>query len=163
MTGLAIGGVGVGSGGDLSGVGIAGVGVGAGGTILGLAIGGIGVGAPTIRGVAISAIGVGGQHVRGVAIAGAWMQIARDGEIRGMSVSAFNQVKGSQRGLAIGIVNYANELHGVQAEGNTDERDQIIAVQHVCRGPTLVRNDPGGFRTHDLRIKSHSQLISPVE
>lgn len=29
-------------------------------------------------------------------------------------MSAFNHVRGEQRGLAIGVVNYARSLHGVQ-------------------------------------------------
>jgi hypothetical protein len=32
----------------------------------------------------------------------------------GLSVSAFNRIRGEQRGLAIGIVNYAESLHGMQ-------------------------------------------------
>ena len=36
------------------------------------------------------------------------------GEVRGVTASAFNQIKGRQRGLAIGVVNYAGNLTGLQ-------------------------------------------------
>lgn len=36
------------------------------------------------------------------------------GRLRGVTISSFNQVKGEQFGLSIGLVNYAWELNGVQ-------------------------------------------------
>lgn len=121
--GLLIGGVGVGAGGDLTGITIAGVAAGAGGTLRGLTIAGIAAGAPRLRGVALSGIAAGGLDVRGVVFAAAWMRVGGDqrtngeyipGEFTGLTVSSFNQIRGAQHGLAIGIVNYAEELHGVQ-------------------------------------------------
>jgi len=34
--------------------------------------------------------------------------------MRGVNISAFNNVRGTQQGLAIGIFNYARSLDGVQ-------------------------------------------------
>lgn len=51
--------------------------------------------------------------MKGVVFAGAWMKIEK-GEFTGLSVSSFNQIKGAQHGLAIGIMNFAEELHRVQ-------------------------------------------------
>lgn len=129
MTGLAIGGVGVGSGGDVLGLTVGGVGVGAGGTlrgltvagvgigsgggIRGLAVAGIGVGAPEIRGGAIAAM-VGAERVRGFVIAPALFRTERGGEVRAGTISAVNAVRGEHRGFAIGIVNYARTLDGLQ-------------------------------------------------
>ena len=50
----------------------------------------------------------------GVVLAPAYFRIEERGELRGVSVSAFNDIRGSQRGLAIGLLNIAEELHGVQ-------------------------------------------------
>ena len=112
VRGLTVAGIAAGAGGDVEGITVAGIAVGAGGTLRGLSVAGIAVGAPRISGVA-AALAVGGQEVRGVVLAPAWFKIER-GEVRGVSISSFNQIKGVQRGLAIGIVNYAWELQGVQ-------------------------------------------------
>jgi hypothetical protein len=42
------------------------------------------------------------------------MRIEGQGRFRGVSAAGFNYVKGEQRGLTIGVVNYARRLHGVQ-------------------------------------------------
>ncbi|MFZ6001581.1 MAG: hypothetical protein ACOYW3_13810 [Bacteroidota bacterium] len=34
--------------------------------------------------------------------------------MKGISVSAFNQIKGTQKGVAFGIVNYTRKIRGVQ-------------------------------------------------
>jgi len=114
VTGIAIGGLGAGAGGDVTGIAIGGLGVGAGGTLRGVAIGGGGVGASRLRGVAVAGLGAGGEDVKGVVIAGAYVEVARDGRLRGGSLSAFNRIRGVQHGLTIGLVNYAAELHGGQ-------------------------------------------------
>jgi hypothetical protein len=36
------------------------------------------------------------------------------GGFEGVSIGGFNWIRGSQRGLTIGILNIAEELHGVQ-------------------------------------------------
>jgi hypothetical protein len=114
VRGLLVGGVGVGAGGNVTGVTIGGVGVGAGGELKGVALGGIGVGAPRITGLAIGGFGAGGEEVRGLVIAPAWFRVEETGFVRGVSVSAFNDVRGAQYGVSIGLLNIADELHGLQ-------------------------------------------------
>ena len=129
VTGLALGGLGIGAGGNVVGIAIAGLGIGAGGSVRGLAIGGLGVGAgDSIKGVAIgglgvgspwiegvvAGLGVGGEDVRGLVIAPAYFHVPDDGRLTGVSISGFNRILGEQHGLVIGIINYAGSLHGVQ-------------------------------------------------
>jgi hypothetical protein len=97
----------------LRGIAVGGLGVGSGGLIRGLAIGGLGVGAPRIRGAVAGPV-AGGKDVRGLVVAPAYFEVRPDGHMTGLSVSAFNRIRGEQRGLAIGIVNYAESLHGLQ-------------------------------------------------
>ena len=113
LTGVAVSGVGTGSGGDMTGLSIAGVGVGSGGTLRGVALAGVGVGAPRIVG-GVSAPLVGADRMRGVVVAPILFRTERGGRLTGMSVSTVNAVRGHQHGLAIGIVNYAESLNGVQ-------------------------------------------------
>jgi hypothetical protein len=49
-----------------------------------------------------------------VVLAPAVFDLAPQGSITGVSVSAFNRIRGEQHGLAIGILNYTPSLHGVQ-------------------------------------------------
>ncbi len=130
VTGLTFGGLGVGSGGDIRGIQVGGLAVGAAGELFGLsigglgvgsgkhlkgiAIGGIGVGSPKISGLAVGGLGVGGREIAGVALAVGVVRIADHGYFKGLSASAFNYMEGRQTGLAIAIVNYAEELNGVQ-------------------------------------------------
>lgn len=114
VRGITVAGVGLGAGGGISGIAVAGVGVGSGGEIRGLAAAGVGVGAKAITGVALSGVGIGAEQMRGVALAPAYFRVAEGGSLRGVSVSAFNHVTGVQRGLTIGLLNIADELHGVQ-------------------------------------------------
>jgi hypothetical protein len=79
----------------------------------GITIAGVGVGAPRVRGLVVS-LTTGGEDVKGVLLAPAFVHIPRDGSFTGFSASAFNQVKGTQHGLTLGIFNFAHELHGVQ-------------------------------------------------
>lgn len=115
LTGLAIGGVGFGVGGNLTGIALGGVGVGVGGELKGLAVSGIGAGASRISGVVLAGVGAGAETVRGVVIAPAYFKVTPGGTLRGVSVSAFNDLRqASQHGLTIGLLNIAEELHGVQ-------------------------------------------------
>jgi hypothetical protein len=111
--GILVGGLGVGSGRDIQGLAVGGLGVGAGGAIQGVAIAGLGVGAPRIQGLAIALV-AGGQEIQGAVIAPAYFHLSENGRFEGVSISAFNRVLGEQRGLAIGLVNYASRLYGVQ-------------------------------------------------
>jgi hypothetical protein len=113
VTGLALGGLGVGAGGDMVGMVAGGLGVGAGGSIEGLALAVLGVGAPRIRGVTLS-LAAGGADLAGLFIAPAFLDITPEGSLAGLSISAFNWVRGEQHGVVIGIFNYAASLHGVQ-------------------------------------------------
>ena len=69
--------------------------------------------APRIQGLAVG-LAVGGKEVQGVVVAPAYFHLAAGGRLEGVSVSAFNRVLGEQRGVAIGLLNYASRLHGVQ-------------------------------------------------
>ena len=57
---------------------------------------------------------IGGQDLAGGFIAPVGLSVSREGTLRGVSVGSFNAIHGTQRGLTIGIVNSARELHGVQ-------------------------------------------------
>ncbi len=115
LTGVAVGGLAVGAGEDLTGIAAALGGVGAGGTIRGVALGGLGVGAPAVEGAMLAGVAAGGTEVQGVSIAPAYFGIFDDGHLRGVSVSAVNNISsGAQHGLTIGIVNIADRLNGVQ-------------------------------------------------
>ena len=104
--------MGVGAGGDTRGITIAGVGIGSGGTLRWLSVAGVGIGAPRIIGFAAAPM-VGAERAKALIIAPAYMRIER-GTFSGVSLSAFNHVKGDQYGLTIGVFNYASYLHGVQ-------------------------------------------------
>ncbi len=129
VRGLAIGGIGVGTSGKLSGIAISGIGTGAGGDITGLTISGIGTGTgATMRGIGIAGVGLGAPRLVGgflapmvgslnahaIVIAPIFFKIEKGGSFRGGALSAVNDVRGTQRGLTIGIVNYARTLHGLQ-------------------------------------------------
>ncbi len=123
LKGLAIGGVGVGAGRDLTGLAVGAVGIGVGWDLTGLVIGGaVGAGGH-LRGVAVAApqltgftvgLAAGTKHMRGIVIARAYFRVERGGTMRGASLSAFNHIRGRQQGLTIGLLNIADELHGVQ-------------------------------------------------
>ena len=105
--------------------------------IHGVAIAAVGVGAPEIRGLAIGGIGAGARDVQGALITAGWARLEH-GTLRGLSVGSFNQLKGVQRGLAIGIVNYAEELHGVQVgliniARNNSPGTRVLPIVNVHR------------------------------
>ena len=118
VKGVTVGGFGAGAGGDITGVTIGGFGAGAGGTLRGLAIGGFGAGAPTVRAVILSIIAAGGHDVEGAIVAPFYFKVEDDrgdpGRMKGISISAYNRIKGDQFGLSIGLLNFAWELHGWQ-------------------------------------------------
>ena len=114
ITGLNIGGLGVGAGEKLAGINIAGLGAGAGKKLIGLTICGIGAGAPEVKGVAIAGIGLGGHNLSGLFMSLGTIQVRDEGVMKGVTISAFNYIRGIQKGISIGIVNYAYRLKGVQ-------------------------------------------------
>jgi hypothetical protein len=79
-----------------------------------VSVAGAGIGARSIRGLAAAGIGVGGNDVRGIIMTPGFMRIEDHGTFRGVAAAGFNYVKGEQRGLTIGVVNYARRLHGIQ-------------------------------------------------
>lgn len=144
VSGITIGGLGVGAGENLSGINIGGLGVGAGGTVSGITFGGLGVGAgKELKGIAFSVLAVGSskvtafviapiagsQDMKGLIVAPAYMKVGytskskndgvetredMEGAFKGVSVSAFNHIKGSQKGITVGVVNYTHKINGVQ-------------------------------------------------
>jgi len=114
LTGFNFGLFGVGAGEHVRGINIGGLGVGAGDTLAGLTLAGIGAGASKVKGIALAGGGIGGESITGIAIAIGTIHIANNGTFTGLAISAFNNIKGTQKGVAIGIVNYAYRLKGIQ-------------------------------------------------
>ena len=81
----------------ISGVGVGGLAVVTDGRFTGLGVGGLAV--------------VANDELRGVAVAGYSVDTHR---LTGLSISAYNRVRGPQRGLTIGLYNSADALHGIQ-------------------------------------------------
>jgi hypothetical protein len=136
--GIAVGGLGVGAGENLTGLAIGGLGVGAGGTLHGVGIGGLGVGAQTVRGLALAGFGAGARDVRGALISAGWNRLEH-GTLRGLTVASFNQMKGSQHGLAIGIVNYARSCTAcrsavINIARNNSSGTRVLPIVNVHRG-----------------------------
>ena len=118
ITGFTIGGFGAGAGGDITGITLAGIAAGSGGTMRGFTLAGAAAGAPRVRGVVVSSI-AGGHDIHAGVLAPIYFRLESDedgelGVFRGLSLSAFNHMKGEQRGLTIGLINHAWELRGVQ-------------------------------------------------
>lgn len=127
--GLLVGGLGAGAGGSFRGIGLSAGAVGAGEDLHGLAIGGLAVGSgEEITGVAIAAGAAASANVRGLLAAGlgtgastltgaslttGYLRI-EDGVLRGLTLGGWNDIRGRQHGLAIGLYNYARNLSGVQ-------------------------------------------------
>jgi hypothetical protein len=57
---------------------------------------------------------VGSKDAAGLVLAPGLFNVEPEGRFGGISISAFNRIRGEQHGLAIGLVNYARELHGLQ-------------------------------------------------
>jgi hypothetical protein len=91
----------------------AGIGIGAGGTLKWVSVAGIGIGAQRIEGLAIASA-VGAKETKALVIAPFYFKIANGGRANGVNISAYNNVRGMQQGLAVGIFNYARTLDGVQ-------------------------------------------------
>jgi len=119
ITGISIGGLGVGAGKNISGLSLSVLAVGSGESLKGIVVAGLAAGSPEIRALAIAPF-VGGKDLKGIFIAPLSLQMGNkemDEEtvtMKGISVSAFNKVRGHQRGLTIGAFNYATRQHGLQ-------------------------------------------------
>jgi len=129
VTGITIGGIGAAAGGNLTGLSVAGLGVGCGNTIKGLSFAIGAVAAPEIKGLQV-ALAVSGNKVTGINLAPAYFRVKdADAVMKGISVSAFNHIKGYQKGLAIGIINLAGEAKGVQ----------LGVLNHIADNPRGLR------------------------
>lgn len=126
LTGLSLAIGGIGAGERVTGITVAGIGIGAGEELRGITAALVGVGSPKVRGLAI-ALAVGGLDLKGIMIAPAYFRVGggkrtneageeseEEGVVTGVSVSAFNQVKGEQKGVALGVVNYTKRIKGFQ-------------------------------------------------
>jgi len=131
VLGIAIGGIGCGAGRDFRGIGIGGLGCGAGRDLVGITAGGFGCGCGRdLRGATLGLIGtsverraiglmLGGLRAEaysthGVMLSVAQTRIRSGGNLVGLAAAAFNEVRGTQRGITIGVLNYARELSGLQ-------------------------------------------------
>jgi hypothetical protein len=63
------------------------------------------------RGIQVGAAATAADTMVGLAAAGLY---SRSNELRGLSVASWNDVRGVQRGITIGIYNYARAIRGVQ-------------------------------------------------
>jgi hypothetical protein len=125
INGFSFAAAGIGAGNHIRGITIAGIGIGAGDEIQGITVAGIGVGSKKVTGLAIAAA-VGGMEVKGIIIAPGYFRIGdkhknndgstedKEGVMTGLSISAYNQIRGEQRGVALGIVNQATRVKGIQ-------------------------------------------------
>jgi hypothetical protein len=127
--GVVVGGLGAVANRDIRGIAVAGLGTVANGDLSGIALGGLATvanrdvtgaglaGLALVANGSITGVGIGGlavvadREIRGLAVAGYSVDSHR---LAGVSVSAYNRIRGPQRGLAIGLYNSAYELHGVQ-------------------------------------------------
>lgn len=113
VRGITLAGLGVGSGGGITGLTVAGLGIGTGGTLKWLSVAGLGIGAPAIIGAAAAPV-VGAEETKAFILAPALFRTEEGGRAQGLNISSVNYVRGLQYGVAIGIVNYAERLRGVQ-------------------------------------------------
>ena len=153
MEGLSIAGIGVGAGGNVRGITVAGVGLGAGGNVTGLTLAGIGIGAGgTLKWVSIAGGGIGASRIEGLALASAigsqearglivapfYFKISNGGRMNGVNISAYNDIRGTQQGLAIAIFNYARTLDGLQIgllnyAGNKSRGTRLLPILNYAR------------------------------
>jgi hypothetical protein len=96
VNGIAIGGLATVANGDIRGVGIGGLATVASGSLTGLGIAGVSV--------------VADRELRGLGSA----LYVKTWELRGVSIAAYNRVRGQQVGLTIGLYNSARVLKGLQ-------------------------------------------------
>ena len=142
-----IGGVGVGSGGDVTGLSIGGFGVGSGGTLKWVSIGGLGVGAPRIVGLAVGGAGVGAERIDGVALSAGYLRVD---DLTGIGTGAYTRVHGVQRGLTIGLGDASEgRAGGLQAlDGFADvdiELTDLRAGPFAIAAFVLVRHSSGPY------------------
>ena len=73
--------------------------------------------------------------VHALVLTGAYFKVDSSGLFRGGAVAALNNVRGQQRGLTLGLFNYARELHGAQIGlinvSDNDGRRRVLPVISV--------------------------------
>ena len=113
LTGIAVGGLGTVAEGDVRGLAVGGLGTVANGRVQGIALGGLGVvGNRGIDGLAVGLLGVvTDASLRGL---GAGLYKVDADVVEGVSVAGWNRSRTRHAGLAIGLFNQSEELHGVQ-------------------------------------------------
>lgn len=154
ISGVAAALVGVGVHDDFRGIGVGGIGLGIGGNARGLLIGGVGgdmegisiAGASAIEGIAVASA-IGTEDAGGLIIAPLYFKISPGGRMKGVNLSAYNDVRGTQQGLAIALFNYARTLDGVQLgllnyAGNKSRGTRLLPIVNFAR-----RNQGG---VHDV-------------
>ncbi|PSQ75489.1 MAG: hypothetical protein BRD35_08895 [Bacteroidetes bacterium QH_7_62_13] len=88
--------------------------VGAGGRLVGLGVGGLAAGSrDAVQGLMVGGAALRAQRLTGLGVTAGYAYVS-DGPLQGGSIAAVNHINGTQRGLTIGLFNYARELHGVQ-------------------------------------------------
>lgn len=118
FTGIAVGGMGFGGGGSMTGLSIAGLGLGVGGNLRGITVAGLGAGVGgKVTGLAVAGLGIATTEANAIVITPGFFRAKRsdgDAKAAGVFVATVNAVQGEQRGLSIGVVNFARSLKGVQ-------------------------------------------------
>ncbi len=146
--GLQIGGLGVGAGTNIGGVTLGGLGVVSAEDLFGLSVAGgflragddlqgvhatsLVIMASQLQGISVASVIV-GEGGTGLVAAPGYFHAGAEGRFTGLSVSAFNHIRGQQRGLAIGLFNYASSLRGVQ----------LGLLNYAGNNPLLLRLLPG--------------------
>jgi hypothetical protein len=146
--GLQVGGLGVRAGDGIGGITLGGLGASSGAHLSGLTLtGGVLHAGGALRGVQATAGPVVADRAYGITAgsvvvqrAGAGLFVAPiylhsgpDDALSGLSLSTFNHVRGRQRGLTIGLFNYAQDLVGVQ----------LGLFNYAGNNPLLLRLLPG--------------------
>ncbi|HKP29678.1 MAG TPA: hypothetical protein VJU15_09750 [Gemmatimonadales bacterium] len=111
MEGLTVSGLALVTENNVTGINLTGLALVGGEDITGLSVAGLALVADRrVAGLGATIGRIYADEVRGVTVAG-WL---KTWDQRGLSISPYTQIKGAQRGLAIGIFNTADELHGLQ-------------------------------------------------
>lgn len=163
LSGVMLGGLGLGAGGDVRGIAIGGLGAGAGGDIRGLAIGGLGMGAGgNVVGVAIGGLGTGvGEDAWGLLVSGMGHGVGEDfhgiglaglgcgygGDVTGLTIAGLGTgIGGTLRGAAIGGIGVGvTRSHGVTL-GLAMTRGEVM------RGITIAAYNRWDEQTDGLSI-----------
>lgn len=114
LQGLAVSGLVAATADDADGFLLGGGGAAAGESLNGVGVGGLAAGAEeNANGIVVGGLGVTARNLRGVGLGLGTVRI-ENGAVRGLIASSYNDIDGRQVGLAIGIVNFAADLQGVQ-------------------------------------------------